>query len=480
MKINICNLGIIKNAQIDLAPLTVFVGENGTGKTWTAYALAGIFGPHGYHYHKEAYIGKRNEQNYKPIDDAILAIIEKGNATINLESFVNEYAEIYFNQIAKSVPKWFNTFMATTKAQFDNTSFQIELSEKTKKKILDILKASHIETTRSIGLKQDASGIILNSLKEEGADELYYYITSETQTQEEIPQAIINKEVREFIVTETFRGIHRALFKDTQIFPTERTTFIAFRFPSPESHEGDALKEYKETKKGTKSKRVDSSPIVSKPVQHFLTMLGYSVRMFTERMTQGIKEPDISKFMELANLLENNILLGDIKFEERGNQVELIYTPTSEDSLELNISSSMVKELAPLAVYLRYLAEPGDLLVIDEPEMNLHPAAQVEIIEFLSMLINAGLNVLITTHSPYILDHLVNLIHAKESKKDENELKELFYLEETSSFLSKDDVAVYLFENGTAKNILMENGDIDWGTFSDVSHDVSQIYSHLI
>jgi len=58
----------------------------------------------------------------------------------------------------------------------------------------------------------------------------------------------------------------------------------------------------------------------------------------------------------------------------------------------------MIKELAPLVFYLRYLAEPGELLIIDEPEMNLHPAAQTQIIEFLAMLVNAELHVLITTH----------------------------------------------------------------------------------
>lgn len=306
MRINISNLGIIESAQINLAPLTVFVGENGIGKTWRAYALAGILGPYGYHYHKNAYIDKKTEQKYAPVDDAISAIIEKGNATINLASFIDEYAEIYFNQVAKLVPKWFNSFMATTKAKFDNTDFYIELTEDTKKEILDTLRSSRTEATLSIGLKQDSFGVVLNSLKEEGSDELYYYITSEAQHQGEIPQPIINKEVREFIVTETFKHIHRSIFSGTPIFPTERTTFIALRFPSPETHEVDALKEYKEPKKRTKFKKVDTSSMVSIPVQHFLAMLSSSVKLFIERKAQAIEEPKISMFIELANLLENN------------------------------------------------------------------------------------------------------------------------------------------------------------------------------
>jgi len=42
MKIEIANLGFIQKAEIDLKPLTVFIGGNGTGKTWTAYTLASI------------------------------------------------------------------------------------------------------------------------------------------------------------------------------------------------------------------------------------------------------------------------------------------------------------------------------------------------------------------------------------------------------------------------------------------------------
>ena len=44
MKISISGLGVVPPLQIDLKPLTVFVGENGTGKTWTAYTIASIFG----------------------------------------------------------------------------------------------------------------------------------------------------------------------------------------------------------------------------------------------------------------------------------------------------------------------------------------------------------------------------------------------------------------------------------------------------
>ena len=37
----------------------------------------------------------------------------------------------------------------------------------------------------------------------------------------------------------------------------------------------------------------------------------------------------------------------------------------------------MVSELAPLLLFLKYHAPaPGDLLILEEPESHLHPAAQ--------------------------------------------------------------------------------------------------------
>ncbi|MGH2478802.1 MAG: AAA family ATPase, partial [Ktedonobacteraceae bacterium] len=146
--------------------------------------------------------------------------------------------------------------------------------------------------------------------------------------------------------------------------------------------------------------------------------------------------------------------------------------------LEISIASSIVKELSPLVLYLRYLAKPGELLIIDEPEMNLHPEAQAKIIEFLAILANAGLNILITTHSPYVMDHLANLIKASEHDDRETISKE-FYLQRTDAFISKDRVAVYLVEDRQTKNALDEEGVIQWSTFGEVSDRISDIYFKL-
>jgi predicted ATPase len=95
------------------------------------------------------------------------------------------------------------------------------------------------------------------------------------------------------------------------------------------------------------------------------------------------------------------------------------------------------------------------------------------------MLVNAGLHVLITTHSPYIVDHLANLMQAAKHD-DPDSIKENFYLDRTEAFISQEKVSVYLFKDGTAENMISEEGTINWGTFGDVSDEVSQIYASLL
>jgi hypothetical protein len=69
-----------------------------------------------------------------------------------------------------------------------------------------------------------------------------------------------------------------------------------------------------------------------------------------------------------------------------------------------------------------------------------------------------------------------------QAAKHENKepIDKLFYLEQTSAFIPQAQVSIYLFEDGTAKNIVDDDGIIDWSTFGDVSSDVSHIFPQLL
>ena len=70
----------------------------------------------------------------------------------------------------------------------------------------------------------------------------------------------------------------------------------------------------------------------------------------------------------------------------------------------------MVSELAPLILFLKYLVRPGDLLILEEPESHLHPAAQLQLARGIARLVNAGVQVLITTHSGDFIGQINNLV----------------------------------------------------------------------
>jgi len=465
--INISNLGVVKNAQIHLKPLTVFVGENSTGKTWTAYTIACLLGHYGYKKYLESYLNGETEFKFQILEDSIQTLLNKGNATINVKDFVENYAERFINEIANLVPQWLDVFMATKRVNFSETSISVKFTPKFMKKMIEKSITSKVIAGAKLSIgKEDSSLLSLKALKERNTKELYYYVKSENKDVG-IPKAIKDKEIREFCITTLFQVVHNTIVSNTPIFPTERTSPITIS-----RRENNFI-----TRKDRKNKDLEDS--IPEPARYFLAMLSSSMRRFFERKKEKLEDSAVNNFIKLSDFLENELLRGKVDFEDQSGSVELLYNPKKGTNLELHISSSMVKELAPLSLYLKYLANANDLVIIDEPEMNLHPAAQAEIIEFIGMLVNSELNILITTHSPYIVDHLVNLILASKHE-NKNEIKNNFFLEQENAFVSQDDVSVYLFDNGTAKNIISEDGEIDWDTFSDVSREVSRIYSRLL
>jgi predicted ATPase len=82
-------------------------------------------------------------------------------------------------------------------------------------------------------------------------------------------------------------------------------------------------------------------------------------------------------------------------------------------SIPLHISSSATKSLFLIDSYLRYEIKEGDILFIDEPELNLSAVNQVNIARFLIELVKSGISVYITTHSDYIARE-INLFIGKD------------------------------------------------------------------
>ena len=77
----------------------------------------------------------------------------------------------------------------------------------------------------------------------------------------------------------------------------------------------------------------------------------------------------------LAQDLERALLGGTVRVERSEiDYPSFVYRPTNwRRDLPLMNASSMVSELAPVVLYLRHVVQPGDVLIIEEPESHLHP-----------------------------------------------------------------------------------------------------------
>ena len=210
-----------------------------------------------------------------------------------------------------------------------------------------------------------------------------------------------------------------------------------------------------------------------KPVEDFLDFL-------SDIELENSPDPDPknkNEFQQLADQIEEHIQnKNKTKFKNTkfgGKEIKVSVKRGLE--IDLYNASSSIKQLAPLLLYLRYRAKVGDFLVIDEPEMNLHPESQVKLLEALSILVNLGVRVLLTTHSPYIMAHLNNIVNGNHEDQDilENQAQSL-YLQDSQAFLKMDQVSAYEIKENKLLSLHDPDYGIRWDTLSDVSVDVQQ------
>ena len=283
MKVEIRNLGVIEKAEIDLKPLTVFIGGNGEGKTWAAYTLSAIFGLHGYRHYLKAYLDGNTQEGYPTLDSALEQLFEEGNAQIDMIQFANDYAKNYINDVARLTPNRMRSFMATERAKFNDLHVHLNLAE-TKAEFLERIKAASVQKKISLGL--------LNALKETGDGILYFY------SEEDILKKLPRKAIQQFVVREIFQILHRAFYAYIYTFPTERTTFITFPFSSFQLREVRIEELLTDTDQSEFEQR--GTPLVE-PVKNFLNMilLSYQKEHRQRREEEINKNPQLGEYVKL-------------------------------------------------------------------------------------------------------------------------------------------------------------------------------------
>ena len=85
------------------------------------------------------------------------------------------------------------------------------------------------------------------------------------------------------------------------------------------------------------------------------------------------------------------------------------------------------------------LAAKDDLLIIENPELHLHPRAQSDLALFLAFVANAGVQVLVETHSDHIINGLRKAVIGQECKIQAKEVGIYYFDKENrAEFLELD------------------------------------------
>ena len=90
-------------------------------------------------------------------------------------------------------------------------------------------------------------------------------------------------------------------------------------------------------------------------------------------------------------IIEDFETLSGGSYKLQGNALHFIPKSSKNVRLLMGESSSSVRSLVIFGYYLRHQAKKGDLLMIDEPELNLHPANQRRLARLLVRLVNFGI-----------------------------------------------------------------------------------------
>ena len=176
---------------------------------------------------------------------------------------------------------------------------------------------------------------------------------------------------------------------------------------------------------------------------------------------------------DLPQRLENEILRGAIHIKNSVTGYPVFsYHPTGwTEDIPLMNTSSMVSELAPVVLYLRHVVSPGEVLIIEEPEAHLHPELQVAFIRHLAAAVRSGIRVIITTHSEWVLEELANLVRLSDLPESRRQ-----GIGGADYALSPDQVGTWLFEpkkrpkGSKVRKMLL---DVDYGGFRSDYDDVA-------
>ncbi len=155
------------------------------------------------------------------------------------------------------------------------------------------------------------------------------------------------------------------------------------------------------------------------------------------------------------------------------------------EEIEMHLASSSNNQLALFYLYLKYFCKAkNNLLIIDEPEENLHPNHQAALAKLLVNFANRNNNkVIVTTHSSFFTDCINNYIKLSQIQGKGMDVPEEVSAELLSDFkgyaLKPDDFGVYFFNGEKIKPYRMREYGVFFKDFNEATKKMNDMASWL-
>jgi predicted ATPase len=191
---------------------------------------------------------------------------------------------------------------------------------------------------------------------------------------------------------------------------------------------------------------------------------------------------EYEKAIQTIKELPLSIIDKKTKYKREGKSSYIYHNEI--EKVDLLESASGLQSVVPILLLVEYsksLKEEYNFnFVVEEPELNLYPKAQHELIKYLvkNCLLERK-NLIITTHSPFVLASINNLLLAYD--KGQTKPKEVNKIIKKESWLNPKNFIAYELKNGKAKKIMNDKlGQISENMIDGVSDAFSNEFDKLL
>ncbi len=426
MKIELKNLGIIKQTDFCLGDMTIICGKNNTGKTYATHATYAFFD----------YL--LSNANFSIQNDEVDQLLTTGVTVLKLAPYFDNLKH-NLDKSAKEYSGLLHSVFAGDENRFIDSEFKFSF-----------LSEQQFKPSQIINKVQTINNTVLQIKSSESNEELEIRLSVEKDNEDIPPKQILKRILGESIA----KSILQSLIPTPFLASAERTGAAIFQ------KELDFTKNRLVEMLGDKSTNLHPIQFLSKFTGEYPIAIRRNVDFIRSLPNITHRESFIAK--EHLDILEyfKDIIGGEYKVTKDG-EVNFISANAKSKKLSIVESSSAVRSLLDIGFYLRHVAQKGDLLMIDEPELNLHPENQRKIARLFARLVNIGIKVFITTHSDYIVKELSILIALNnDDEKYKRIVKEYNYTH--NELINHKSINVYIAEKiGKSKNAVFTQAQVD-------------------